>query len=376
MRHAYKQLQSANVMVVGVLAFAAISLGVGRSGLARADGPAGKASAASPPVITVEEQVHDFGKVWSGDKLLHSFKITNTGGAPLKIVKLQPACGCTSAGEYPSELAPGESGLFPFSLKSNKLRGRFSKTITVKSNDPATPALKLKLQGNCTARIEVKPSAIRFKSVVGGASDTSVAKITNHTGQPLELELDGSSADGPFTFSLIEKVAGKEFELHVSVATAAKAGVQRASANMRTNLKALEIVSLPVSVRVVDRLEVIPSELKIRPPRKTGVRAGDPTTKTLHFFNHGDSPVQVLEATVDDPKLTATVTPRKDGKGYDIRLEFPGSYRPPPGGCLLTVKTDDAQVPTIQVPIKRSEIRTARRKPARKLATKNGAVRD
>ena len=53
------------------------------------------------PVIQCKDPVKDFGTIWVGPVLEHSFTIENTGEAPLRITKVRPSCGCTIAGPYP-----------------------------------------------------------------------------------------------------------------------------------------------------------------------------------------------------------------------------------------------------------------------------------
>jgi hypothetical protein len=117
------------------------------------------------PVIKADETMHDFGAVWVGPPLKHSYKIKNEGDAPLDISKVRPSCGCTVAGDYPKKLDPGQEGEFPFSMMSTKLRGPFEKGITISSNDPVTPELRLKLRGEVKRYVEVIPASANFGKV-------------------------------------------------------------------------------------------------------------------------------------------------------------------------------------------------------------------
>ena len=92
-----------------------------------------------PAKIVAEEPIHDFGERWIGPSLEHTFIVENKGQAPLQISSVRPSCGCTVAGKYPPTIAPGEKGSFPFKIASNKLRGKYEKSIKVYSNDPDTP---------------------------------------------------------------------------------------------------------------------------------------------------------------------------------------------------------------------------------------------
>ena len=129
--------------------------------------------------------VHEFGETWIGPKLQHTFKITNKGSKPLQILKVRPSCGCTIAGNYPRTLEPGETGEFPFSINSNKLRGKYEKSITVTSNDPVNSSIKLKLRGHCKRYVSILPAAANFGRVYGSEKQQRALKVTNNTDNPL-----------------------------------------------------------------------------------------------------------------------------------------------------------------------------------------------
>jgi hypothetical protein len=93
------------------------------------------------PKITVEQLIHDFGKVGPGTKNICEFKFSNTGNALLKIEEIQTTCGCTVAELDKKEYAPGESGALKITFKVGKEAGQTSKRLFVKSNDKAVPKL-------------------------------------------------------------------------------------------------------------------------------------------------------------------------------------------------------------------------------------------
>ena len=92
------------------------------------------ASASKFPVITFEENEHDFGEIVSRTPVETIFKYKNTGEAPLVITNIKSTCGCTVPQDWSkSPLAPGETGQFKVKFNgsgSNKI----TKTITVMAN--------------------------------------------------------------------------------------------------------------------------------------------------------------------------------------------------------------------------------------------------
>lgn len=324
------------------------------------------------PVIKAPEPVQDFGTVWAGPTLKHTFIIKNEGPKTLDILKVKTSCGCTVAGQYPRKLKPGESGEFPFSINSNKLRGRFEKTVTVSSNDPVTPSLKLKLRGVCNRYLDIMPTAANFGKLIGDEPQQRVLKITNNTDTPAVLTIDPEKVDN-VEFKLVETEPGKKFELVVSVTPPYTPGLMNVSTTISTNLEKQKTVKVAVRAKVPDRLEVTPDSLTINVSKDTG----RPFKRPIRFTNHGKTPVKLLSATVDDPAIKLTIKERTEGKAYTIYFEAPSGYKASPTPKTIVLKTDDPEKPEIRIPFRaygsalaRKNQPTQRRRPADELVGK------
>ncbi len=85
-------------------------------------------------VLVCDEPMHDFGTVWAGPRLTHTFEVRNGGSETVwvrrSIAGLTPFIPCRF------KLEPGQAVYVPFSLDSTKLRGRFRKAITLRAIDP------------------------------------------------------------------------------------------------------------------------------------------------------------------------------------------------------------------------------------------------
>ncbi len=110
---------------------------------ATADGSTG----APMPVIQFNEDIHDFGRIISGEKVTYNFKFKNAGNADLLITKVSTSCGCT-APEYPTTpISPGKDGFISVSFNSDGRKGFQHKTITVLSNtNPNSTVLQIKAE--------------------------------------------------------------------------------------------------------------------------------------------------------------------------------------------------------------------------------------
>jgi len=97
------------------------------------------------PVAVFETSDHDFGTINEGQKVLHIYKVKNTGQAPLIIQSAQPSCGCTVPDWTKEPIPVGGSGFVKAEFDSSGKPGINNKTITVTANTwPKTTTLRFK----------------------------------------------------------------------------------------------------------------------------------------------------------------------------------------------------------------------------------------
>lgn len=87
------------------------------------------------PAIEFAETSHDFGTVKATDGyLVHKFKFTNTGTAPLSIITVSASCGCTKPEFDPQPINPGDSSEITIRFNPEDFKGEFRKTAIVRTN--------------------------------------------------------------------------------------------------------------------------------------------------------------------------------------------------------------------------------------------------
>lgn len=107
------------------------------------------------PVAVYETSDHDFGTINEGQKVVHIYKVKNTGEAPLIIQSAQPSCGCTVPDWSRDPIPVGGSGYVKAEFDSNGKPGIANKTITVTANTwPKTTTLRFKAM--VTPKTEMK----------------------------------------------------------------------------------------------------------------------------------------------------------------------------------------------------------------------------
>lgn len=89
---------------------------------------------ADGPILTLEKNTHDFGDIYQGDVVEHTFKFTNTGNQPLLITNIQTSCGCTTPTWPRDPIMPGGKGELKVGFNSAGKMNKQTKTLPIISN--------------------------------------------------------------------------------------------------------------------------------------------------------------------------------------------------------------------------------------------------
>jgi hypothetical protein len=106
---------------------------------------------AAAPRIRVEPESFDFGKALPGKTLRKEFTIRNFGDAALVIEGVSTTCGCTAALAAESRIKPGGSTPLRVTLETRRYSGKVEKQVLVRSNDPKTPLLQVRVSATVEA---------------------------------------------------------------------------------------------------------------------------------------------------------------------------------------------------------------------------------
>jgi hypothetical protein len=131
------------------------------------------------PAIEFDSITKELSKiVYDGEVINQIFKFTNKGDATLEILKVEPACGCTSAVPTPNKLSPGQSGQLEINIATLAItvataqKTELNKTVTVTTNDPNHPSIVLSVTGMVAPEVSLSQPNIWFGSNPAGKEVT------------------------------------------------------------------------------------------------------------------------------------------------------------------------------------------------------------
>lgn len=134
-----------------------LSLGLGLLFLG-AQAQTGKTVGGSGPQISVDKEVHDYGKIPAGANGTCEFKVTNTGDQPLIITNCKGSCGCTVPKCDTAPIKPGQSTLVTVKYDTKRV-GAINKSVTISSNAANSPEKIVRITGTVEPGMEGTPAS-------------------------------------------------------------------------------------------------------------------------------------------------------------------------------------------------------------------------
>ena len=193
-------------------------------------------------------------------------------------------------------------------------------------------------------------------------------------GGTLKLKMKTLKTPG-FKVELRGIEAGEKYELEVQIVPPFDSKRTRVNLEFDTGIPESPTVTLRAYASIPARVTAMPKRFMVPGDRKDVWKAS-----TRLVWDDVVS-YKILEASVNDPKLTVRVV-EKSGT-QRVELEVPKDYDPGSTARAVTIKTDDAQMPTIRVPILSASRggrmtnaeRVKRKAAARAAAARNAASR-
>jgi hypothetical protein len=319
-----------------------------------------------------DQPVIEYGEVWVNAVLERQFTFRNAGTEVLKLGKPQPLCSCSSVPNYTQEVPPGGTGSITYHLKTErKPYGPSEEHINFTTNDPASPKIYVAMKGFIktvldpeviydaqTDRDKAAGKAVGLNKKAGGAfgkvksedPQHRVIKLKNTSGRPLTLTMQPIPPNSRFQLRLNETMPGQEYEFDVTADSPLPVGEWSVPVTFQTNIPEQQAYVLWVSAHVPPRVEVIP-------PTKMVIDQNSFPQKErrITINNNGTTPVNIVSVSTSEPAFGISLLPRDPAKPKEqvLIIALPGgeSYRPPPYGEVIEIKTDDPEVPVVRIQV-------------------------
>ena len=258
------------------------------SAVARSGGPL--------PRVVVDREEFEFGTMDVKAEAKHSFILTNRGGGTLELTAGETSCGCTLSEIEDGRIAPGESGTVTVKWTAEKGEGPYTQTATIETNDPDRPRVILTVSGVITRVVRPVPTELVFGHVSAGRPVTGQVRLLCYLDEPLEVmscEMVGEQTRDYFEVRFEPLTANQLNETHqeqgktggegglggeakpgeakpgeaespksgyllrVTVKPGLLLGVFHQTIKVRTNLRSIPMVEIPVAGTVVGDISIV-----------------------------------------------------------------------------------------------------------------------
>jgi len=295
------------------------------------------------PKIACDAPIFEFGSKNNAESVKHTFTVKNEGEGVLNISNVKPACGCTIANISSKILKPGESATIDANLSLKGRRGLQTKTITVNSDDPTTPAYRLTLKGTAVSAVNLSPTSVYVGNLGQGEVATKTVTITNNDTMPLKIE-SVKAQNNSVTLNLKTIEEGQKYELDVTTSATLPIGRISDFITITTNNEKAKSERVTVYGQVVGKLNVTPAKLDI---------TAAPGFKKR--FN-----VTVRPGSVKAYQITAALWPaaidatvkilNRGAQGFTIEFSNVEPTKALDGSTII-INTNLADYPIIEVPV-------------------------
>ena len=168
------------------------------------------------PRCQIEPTAFDGGEVFAGQTVRCTFPVKNTGQGVLKIA-VRPSCGCTVA-RFDEVIQPGGEGKIDVQWKLTSARdGRSAKSISVTTNDPQHPLIKLTVQATVASTVRVL-TGNENPIIPSSAGPTTHELVVETRGAP-PLEISGASVNASYASVVVHPPELREDKTNVQKLT-------------------------------------------------------------------------------------------------------------------------------------------------------------
>ncbi|UCE58304.1 MAG: hypothetical protein JSU63_12775 [Phycisphaerales bacterium] len=229
------------------------------------------------------------------------------------------------------------------SIPTDELASTMGRTVTVTTNDPKQPKLKLRCEGKVLVPMRVNPKAASFGNIRRSAGPKSVTiRLARGDGGKISPRVLNVSRKEIET-SIRENRPGESYDLEVSLKPPWPNSWTRSTIILATGVKEVPKHTIPVVARIMPRVWAVPE--RFIAPHQTN----EAQEESVVVMWHKNAAQKVIEATADDPRLEVRIEP--DGDKQRLILKMPAGFEAGKDAASVILRTDDEEVSTLEVPI-------------------------
>lgn len=296
--------------------------------------------------IHIENKRHDFGDVYERDAFIHTFEVKNIGTENLLIETVRTSCGCTVA-EFDSIIAPGQVGKITLNLDGSKVNGTFTKSATVRSNDPDHPSMSVSLGGNILEYISIEPERVYLRGMHGEAVERELTITAHEQGTDFEILGISSNVDDKITYRVEPSTEAGVYKVKIFKNPKLTKINTWGSLHIATNNEHTPDKVVQVNVITPGSIVVSPSIVDFGKVDNARLMGAERIEKEI-MISKANGDFSIKEITFSSNHYKAKVEPL-DGRSYRVIVGFRPDSKDLSYSDEMVISTDDPLEPALRV---------------------------
>ncbi|MCX5768915.1 MAG: DUF1573 domain-containing protein [Candidatus Hydrogenedentes bacterium] len=277
----------------------------------------------------------EMGTIRNDGNTTREIKVHNNGKATLKITRITTGCGCTQAKmeEKDKTIEPGAFSPLSITINPAKIASGFEsrKSVTLNSNDPATPALKFDVIVKVNPEYLLEPAQVAFGTVEKGKPHEQTVLLRQLTDEPIEIKNMTSMARNQ-ALELSNELRPKEqwadpnkaeYNIHVKLAASVPLGPFSGRFTIVTTCKRRGEVPVPVTAIVTSWYSITPARMLVL-RQAPGMGQDDKARAVIT----ADRPFEITDIVPTIEGLVAEVQPGDGPNSKAIHLSLDTNAKP------------------------------------------------
>ena len=244
------------------------------------------------------------------------------------------------------EIPPGGVGEVKATFRSKGYQGKVSKSLTVETNDPDNPKIRLSILGEVIAEVMVTPRHVNFRNVSKDSLPEPI-RLEVRVREGKGLKIQEVSADNPAIVLKEEKRTENEASYLVSLAKKVPTGRLTGKILVKTNSKKSPKTQVPFYAFVQGRVTFSPQVVSFGV-----IRPGETSSRDINLRGTGGAAFSVDRVKATTDAITSEILPEKVGEVYRLRVTYdPGEKTQGRVSERLTIFVGGEEEEVLEVPI-------------------------
>jgi hypothetical protein len=244
------------------------------------------------------------------------------------------------------DIPPGGVGEVKATFESKGYQGEVKKTITVESNDPENPTLRLTLNGTVVAEVTINPRYLNF-GFIKKYQPVKPLSLAVSLREGKGLKVTDIRSESPMIVIKKQKETQQEVVYEVSLVDKVPIGSVNGMITVTTNSKRSPKIQIPFHGIIQGNVKVMPQIVSFG-----GMVPGQKATQTLYLTQDGDKEFTIKEIKTTSKQLTTEITPVKQGSKYEVKVTYdPGDQKEGRISERISIVVNDPDENIMEVPV-------------------------